>query len=364
MKEVLPYSTEALDFGTQGSPPRNKSIQWPRDAICSRVADQKLQLPEGMTNLHFYFMEDAISSGAIDQINPAYKAVYLKYFTTNSSAKDLSRSLGINSVTAFRRIRYAIRDIWELMPSDIRDEYDPDQIKKLKKMHGARKGFHRTGQEKENLRQQGLERMTLEFRNLIGDAVSDSHTPTVLAKIKKAARRRSNTLEGKERMKSWRGIGHRFTSAESRRISAMRREGEIAEPTMEERHNNPLKGAVFNLNYVRGKGFPDDIKSFFKNNPVISFDWQPRNKDGKLKGTIRYSQGSLFYVKGTLRVQLTPEIIAQIWNGKVPYQLDRDAIERFGEMMKSELRNSLRSRIDSFEAYFQQLHTKQSPNSP
>ena len=89
-----------------------------------------------------------------------------------------------------------------------------------------------------------------------------------------------------------------------------------------------------------------------------------RNKDGKLKGTIRYSQGSLFYVKGTLRVQLTPEIIAQIWNGKVPYQLDRDAIERFGEMMKSELRNSLRSRIDSFEAYFQQLHTKQSPNSP
>jgi len=88
-------------------------------------------------------MEDAISSGAIDQINPAYKAVYLKYFTTNSSAKDLSRSLGINSVTAFRRIRYAIRDIWELMPSDIRDEYDPDQIKKLKKMHGARKGFYR-----------------------------------------------------------------------------------------------------------------------------------------------------------------------------------------------------------------------------
>ncbi|OGH07773.1 MAG: hypothetical protein A2171_01090 [Candidatus Levybacteria bacterium RBG_13_35_9] len=363
MKERLSYKVTAIDYGQQGQPPESKYKNWPGDAIYSSTTNQKLHLPEGMTKEHYDFLEDGVLSGTIDTINPVFKTVYLYYFTTNSSVKDLSHHFGSNSVTHFRHIKYAIRDIWKAMPESLKEKYDPDTIKKLKRMHGARKGFQRSLEEKEYLRRLGQERMTPEFRKIIGDAVSDSYTPAVRAKVRKKAIQISSTSEGKARLGGYgRQHGHRFTKEEARRINAKRFGSTTAELSLEERQQNPLEGAIFNLSYTYGKRFPADIKRFYRENPTVSYYWHPRERPRQPFGFLSYNRGFLWYNRGLIRVMVTADILTKIWNGEPPFETDRGVIEKFGRSSRSELRNQLRVRMDSWSEYFQQLRTTQYPS--
>ena len=365
MRERLPYKVPTIDYGQQGKPPKSKFENWPKGAIYSLVVNEKIQLPDGVTKDHYAFLEDAVLSGSLDKIDPNLKSVYLTYFTTNHSVRDLPGHFGHNPVTRFRRINYAIKGIWKAMPDDLREKYDPQKIKKLKGMHGAR-GRSFSQKEREYFREIGRERMTPEFRGIISDAVSDSMTPTVRSKIRRRAIQISSTPEGKERLrKIGQNNGHRFTTEESRRVNAKRLESQIEELPREEREKNPLEGAIVNFRYLTSKKFPPAIKRFFRSHATSSYTWRPiDHRIGSTNGYISYNEGKLWYHARGSKFPVNTKTLEMIWNGESPFTMDQEAIRKFGIASKMQIRSALQIRMDSLVAFSQQPRTAQFLRKP
>lgn len=358
MKEKLSYRVPVINYGEQGKPPKSKFANWPNGAIYSLLVYKSLHLPDGVNKDHYSFLEDAISSGAIENIDPNLRSVYLTYFTTDHSVRNLPKHFGNNYVTRFRRIRYAIQNIWDSLPEDLKEKYDPQKIKKLKGMHST-PGRSFSQKEREYLSEIGRKRMTPEFRRVISEAVSESMTPAVRARIKRKAIQISSTPKGKERLRTLgKTNGHRFTSEESRRINAARFDAQFEELPREEREKHPLEGAIINYRYLTGKRFPKTIKRFFRSHTTSSYTWKPLdNRTNTPSGYISYSGDELWYHKNGTKYPLTTDTLAMLWNGESPFEMDRKAVIKFGIPTKAQVRDALRTRMNSLNGFFQQPHT-------
>src|SRR3990167_6308807 len=72
---------------------------------------QKRVYPEGVRPRTVEFIEDGIRTGAFDTLPTHQQELISLYFGTEISTKKIGRQMGVPKVTAFRRVRYAMREL-------------------------------------------------------------------------------------------------------------------------------------------------------------------------------------------------------------------------------------------------------------
>lgn len=330
----------------------------PKNAAYSRLNPRETIYPAGIRNITQELLGDSFITGAFEQAPYAQQELLSRYFGTDMSARDSTG--GLPTTTARTRLLTAVRALRDSLPQDLKEKFPDEEIFVLKQPAHVRTGWSHSEETKRKIKKTAKKRATPEYRKSMSAKTKAAMTKEVRDKIK-ASQEKSMTEERKKRIsrtkRARKQQGHKMSRVEATNAALKRWGRDDIDP--EKRRKDPFFGALFNLNYVLGKEFPQDIRSFFEQNPRLFFEWIPILGSIRHLPFIRYQEGQLWHVTieangREVKKPLSQTILIQ----------DQENTSRFGMLSKKSIREALELRMKSMSLFSQPHGTTLSPRKP
>lgn len=322
----------------------------PKNAAYSIVSSHQTVYPEGMRSVTQNLLRDGFQTGAFDRLANQNQELLARYFGTDMSAQKATG--GLASTTARLRIVTALKSLRESLPQDIRQKYQDKEVLKLKEAPSTRTGWHHSKETKRKLRKMANDRVTDEYRMQQKLKAKETMTQEVRDKISKTAKERMTKRRRDKISRSLKGPRNRYQYTSDKARQAAMERWHPTDLTAEQRANNPLAGAIFNLNYINREDFPKEIRAYFEANPKAHLEWMPILALARRLPFIRYQEGKVWYITVALDGKETKKPLTVDL-----FKLDPDNTIRFGLLSKKAIKKALELRIRSTSLFSQSPDT-------
>lgn len=267
----------------------------PKDAAYSQISDRKTVYPTGVRPVTQNLLNRGFETGAFESLDPDKQDLLSRYFGTGMSG--VEANFGGAITTSRDKIQRAIKDLRANLSTEEQIIFSGKDVLMLKEAPSVRTGWHHTRATKKAIGKKARERATPEYRKKQSERTKAFMTQEVKDKISATSKKRMTKSRRQKIGRSLKGPrGRHSFSSEKAREAAEKRWVIKKDLTHEERREDPVKGAVSNLDYVNGGKFPPEIRRYFQENPNIRVEWYPILADIRRLPFIRYQDGKLWLI--------------------------------------------------------------------